>query len=132
MDEYIITRFTPEMFGYKDRGILKWQGMILADQTDALKRIDSEITEIEGKEEMSEIEISKMLHHAYVTDSPLLIQANIIRNGSYYKDVECQVVGCNGGRIFLRLKDGRKTSCMLDEIRNVELMDTLTWYDKKT
>ncbi len=130
MEEYSITRFTPEQIGYKDRGILKWQGMILADQTDALKKMEQEISEIEGKEEMSEVEISQVLHHAYVTESPILIQANIMRNGSYYKDVECQIAGFNGGRIFLRLKDGRKTSCLLEEIRNVEFMDSLDWYDK--
>ncbi|MCT1904135.1 hypothetical protein [Oceanobacillus sojae] len=131
MEEYAITRFTPEMFGYTDRGILKWQGMILADQTDALKKMENEVSVIEGKEEMSEVEISQVLHHAYVTESPILIQANIMRNGSYYKDVECQIAGFNGGRIFLRLKDGRKTSCLLEEIRNVEFMDSLDWYGKK-
>lgn len=131
MADYAITRFTPEMFGYVDRGILKWQGMILADQTDALKRIDSEITEIEGKEEMSIVEISEILHRAFVTNSPVAIQANIMRNGSYYKDVICKVAGYGGNKIHLQLIDGRTTSCSLDEIRNIEMMDTLDWYDKR-
>ncbi|WP_077603602.1 hypothetical protein [Oceanobacillus sojae] len=131
MGTFNITNFTPEQFGYKDRGIMKWQGMILADQTDALKRIDSEITEIAGKEEMSEIELSQILHNAFVSESPLLIQANVIRNGSYYRDLECKVAGYSNGRIHLRLKDGRKTSCRLEEIRNVEYMEPLAWYDKK-
>lgn len=131
MNDFSITRFTPDMFGYKDRGILKWQGMILADQTDALKKIDNEITEIEGKEEMSVVEISQVLHRAYVTYSPVSIQANTIRNGSFYNDVICKVAGYGGNRIHLNLKDGRTTSCSIEEIRNVEMMDSLEWYDKR-
>lgn len=130
MEEYSITRFTPEMFGYTDRGILKWQGMILADQTDALKKMDAEIAEIEGKEEMSEVEISQVLHRAYVTDYPVAIQANTIRNGSYYKDVICKVAGYGGNKIHLQLIDGRTTKCRLEEIRNIEMLDPLDWYDK--
>ena len=131
MEEYSITRFTPEMFGYTDRGILKWQGMILADQTDALKKMDAEIAEIEGKEEMSEVEISTVLHRAFVMRYPIAIQANIIRNGSYYKDLICKVAGYGGNKIHLQLIDGRKTSCSLEEIRNVEMLDPLDWYGKR-
>ncbi|GGP07253.1 hypothetical protein [Oceanobacillus neutriphilus] len=131
MPDYAITRFTPEMYGYRDRGILKWQGMILADQTDALKELENEIAEIEGKEEMSEVEISQVLHRAYLSDYPVAIQANIIRNGSFYRDVICKVAGYGNNKIHLRLKDGRTTSCTLEEIRNVEFMDPLEWYDKR-
>lgn len=131
MDEYAITRFTPEQIGYKDRGILKWQGMILADQTDALKNMESEATVIAGKEEMSEVEISQVLHRAFASGYPIAIQANIIRNGSFYKDVICKVTGYGGNKIHLRLKDGRLTSCSLYEIRNIEMLDPLDWYGKR-
>ncbi len=130
MEEYSITRFTPEMFGYTDRGILKWQGMILADQTDALKKMESEITEIEGKKEMNVIEVSEVLHRAFASGYPIAIQANIIRNGSYYKDLICKVAGYGGNKIHLQLKDGRKASCSLEEIRNIEMLDPLDWYNK--
>ncbi len=131
MENYTITHFTPESIGYKDRGILKWQGMILADQTDALKRIDNEIEEVEGKEEMSEVEISQVLHRAFVMRYPIAIQANIIRNGSFYKDVICKVTGYGGNKINLQLIDGRLTSCSLYEIRNIEILDSLDWYNKR-
>jgi len=131
MEEYSITRFTPERIGYKDRGILKWQGMILADQTDALRKMESEITEIEGKEEMSEVEISQVLHRAFSSDYPVAIQANILRNGSFYNDVICKVAGYGGNKIHLQLIDGRKTRCSLEEIRNIEMLDPLDWYDKR-
>ncbi len=130
MEEFAITRFTPEQIGYRDRGILKWQGMILADQTDALKKMENEISVIEGKEEMSEVEISQVLHRAFINDYPIAIQANIIRNGSFYKDVVCKVAGYGGNKIHLQLIDGRKTRCSLEEIRNIEMLDPLEWYNK--
>ncbi|GGP14216.1 hypothetical protein [Oceanobacillus neutriphilus] len=131
MEEFAITRFTPEMFGYTDRGILKWQGMILADQTDALKKMESELTEIEGKEEMSEVEISQVLYRAFASDYPVAIQANILRNGSFYNDVICKVAGYGGNKIHLQIIDGREASCSLEEIRNIEMLDPLVWYNKR-
>ncbi|WP_040981105.1 hypothetical protein [Oceanobacillus jeddahense] len=130
MEDYAITRITPEHYGYKDRGIVKWFGMMLSDHTDALKREKNEVTEIEGKEEMSEMEISQVLHKAYTMDLPIAIQANTIRNGSYYKDVQCKISGYGNGKIHLSVIDGRRTSCTIEEIRNVEFMDVLDWYDK--
>lgn len=130
MENVSITYVTHEMYGYKDRGILKWQGMILADQNDAMKIMKDEFEVIGPKEEMSEEEISQVLHKAYTMDFPIAIQANVMRNGSYYKDVECKIAGHSNGRIFLNVIDGRKTSCTISQIRNVEMMNPLDWYDK--
>ncbi len=132
MEEVNIIRITPEQFGYKDRGIVKWQGMILADQTEALKQIKNEVTEIPPKEEMSEEDISQVLYQAFVNKIPVAIQANAIRkDGNYYKDVQCMVTGYVDNQIHLSLKDGRVRSCTLEQIRNVEMIDPLDWYDKR-
>lgn len=131
MEEYTITQITPEQFGYEDRGVKKWMGLMLADHNDALKKELNNYVEIEAKEEMSEIEISQVLHNAFVNDRAVLIQANVLRNGNFYKDVECKIAGYAQGQIHLKLRDGRTTSCTLEEIRNVELMNMLDWYDKQ-
>ncbi|WP_368653786.1 hypothetical protein AB4Y30_01650 [Ornithinibacillus sp. 4-3] len=130
--KYNIIRVTPEQFGYKDRGILKWQGMILSDHTDALKRekLNEHLSEVEAKEGMSEEGISEALYNAFVTATPVLIQANVINNGRYYNDLECIILGYEDNQIYLKLKDGRTTNCTLDQIRNVEYMDMLKWFDK--
>lgn len=127
---YNIIKVTPEQFGYKDRGILKWQGLILSDHTDALKKEFNQVTEFEAKEEMSEAEISKLLFSAYKSDHPILIQANVIKNGNYYRDLKCKVLGYDDNQIYLLLKDGRTVNCTLDQIRNVEFMNSLDWFDK--
>ena len=131
MENVAITYVTPEIYGYKDRGILKWQGMMLSDHTDAMKNMKDEFEIIEAKEEMSEEEISQVLHEAYTMDFPIAIQANVIRNGSYYKDVECKITGYGNGRISLNVIDGRKTSCTIEQIRNVEYLSPLDWYNKR-
>lgn len=119
-----ITFVTPEQFGYKDRGIVKWLGMMLSDHSEALKKeaMNSRLTEVEAKEEMTEKQIASILYKAFVTDSPVLIQANMMQNGNYYSDLECKISGCVENQIYFILKDGRVTSCTLEEIRNVEFI----------
>lgn len=130
MQKQNITYVTPDQLGYKDRGIKKWQGLILGEQAEALKKLKNEVTEVAPKEEMTEEEISRLLHKAYAANYPILIQANIMRNGGYYKDLECKVAGSNNGEVYLKLRDGRNTKCTIDQIRNVELMDPIRWYNK--
>ncbi|WP_339185040.1 hypothetical protein [Oceanobacillus sp. FSL W7-1293] len=133
MEKILITRVTPEQFGYKDRGIMKWLGMMLSDHSEALKKeeMNDQLIEVKAKEEMTEEAIAKVLNQAFATNSPVLIQANVMRNGNYYKDLECKVSGYGEGQIHLFLKDGRVTNCSIEEIRNVEFMNTLDWYDKR-
>jgi len=45
MDDVEVIRMTPDDLGYKDRGIMKWQGLILADHNEALKKMDTDQTE---------------------------------------------------------------------------------------
>lgn len=133
VEKISITRVTPEQFGYKDRGIMKWLGMMLSDHSEALKKeeMNDHLIEVKAKEEMTEEAIANVLNQAFVTNSPVLIQANVMRNGNYYKDLECKVSGYGEGQIHLFLKDGRVTNCSIEEIRNVEFMNTLDWYDKR-
>lgn len=133
MEPTSIKRVTPEQFGYKDRGIVKWLGMMLSDHSEALKKEKSnqQRLEVKAKEVMTEEEVANILHKAFATNSPVLIQANVIRNGSHYQDVECKVTGYAENQIYFCLKDGRVTSCTLEEIRNIEWMNPLDWYDKR-
>lgn len=133
MEQISITRITPEQFGYKDRGIVKWLGMMLSDHSEALKKeeVNNQLLEVKTKKEMTEEEIAQVLYQAFITDSPVLIQANVMRDGNYYKDLKCKIAGYVENQIHLYLKDGRVTSCTLEQIRNVEMMDSMDWYDKR-
>lgn len=128
-----IIKRTPEQLGYTDRGIVKWLGMMLSDHSEALKKESrkNQFFDIQAKVEMTEEEVSNVLHHAFVKQSPVIIQANIIKEGYYYRDVACKISGYVDDKIYLLLKDGRTLTCALPEIRNIELMDQLTWYQKE-
>jgi len=131
MDKEII-KMTLDELGYKDRGKMKWQGLMLSDHLDALKEMKKEdaTTEPQQKEWMSEFEISEILQLAYVNKTPIVMQANVLRDGHYFQDLECIVLGYADDKIYLRLKDGRQTTCELHQIRNVDHMDPMEWFDK--
>lgn len=131
-EEVKYIKVTPDQLGYKDRGIMKWQGLILSAQTDALKEINEREQESEPvpKEKMTEEAISEILQLAFINKSPILMQADVVRNGLYYRDLQCMVLGYADDKIYFRLIDGRNVQCEMHQIRHVEFMDPLDWYDK--
>lgn len=130
--DYEIIRKTPDELGYKDRGIMKWQGFMLPEQLDALKKRKNENKQGKqiAKELMTAQEISKYLQQSYLNKKPIAIQANTLRNGHFYPDVDCIVLGFQDEDIYLSLKDNRKISCKINQIRNIEFMNTKDWYKK--
>lgn len=120
--EYKVIRRTPDQLGYKDRGIMKWQGLMLSAHLDELRTMKKEDKKGKpiGKEIMTEKEISKYLEQSYLNKKPVSIQANTLKNGHFYPDVHCIVLGFQDEDIYLSLKDNRKTSCKINQIRNIE------------
>ncbi|WP_225743385.1 hypothetical protein [Marinilactibacillus sp. Marseille-P9653] len=132
-----VTLLNPDKLGYKDRGKMKWQGMILSEQKDYIRKmkIDDGLGEIEPKEEMTEEAIAEVLYTAYVTKLPVAIQAAILRDGLYYPDVIGMVLGFANDKVVLDVrrnnKDNVEKRVTLDQIRNVELFDILKYYNKR-
>lgn len=132
-EEYEIEWFTPRDYNYKDRGMVKWLGMMLSDHSEALMILDQEEKDAEpsSKEKQSMEKVSELLFKAYYSKQPIKIQADFLRNGCYFKDVECKVVGHNAGdKVYLKLKNGELREAEITYIRNIEMMDVLDWYDK--
>lgn len=128
-----IIRVTPDQLGYKDRGKMKWMGLMLSDHTDALREIEKERTapKPKAKRLMDEVEISSLLLRAYTSKQPILLQANTVKNGLYYPDLECLVLGFNESTIYFEMKDKRTFTCELNQIRNIDFMDPLEWHEKR-
>lgn len=119
----------PIALGYKDRCMKKWQGFILSDHVELMRKREKEMKkENVEKDKQDEVEISSKLAEAYMTKTPVVIQADVLRNGLYYDDLYCMVLGYHENEIHFELKDGRRTKTTLDQIRNVEFMDILDWY----
>ena len=120
MDHQVIRR-TPDQLGYQDRGKMKWQGLILSDMSELLKshQKSEEAKNPLAKRKMDIIEITELLKDAYLSKKLVKIQANILKDGQYYPDLICSVLGYEGDKIYLQLKDRRVRTCQLDEIRNI-------------
>lgn len=132
--ELPIIRVTPDQLGYKDRGIMKWLGMMLSDHSEALKKEKraNDFSEPKKKKRMLESEIGKLLYQAYTANLPIQMQANVLRGGNYYPDLQCKVTGYVEDKIYFLLKDDRSVYCSLEQIRNIEFMDILEWHNKKS
>ncbi|GAB2324461.1 hypothetical protein IRB23M11_20830 [Alkalibacterium sp. m-11] len=132
MSEEIIV-LSPDRLGYKDRGIMKWQGMILSDHTSALKELHKEYEQsiAAGKEQMTTEEVSEALYKAYRLRKPVAIQANVLKEGHFYPDVKCIVKGYDRDNIYLQLKDSQLKKVNIYLIRHVEYMNPAEWYVKK-
>lgn len=78
---------------------------------------------------MSIEEISQVLYEAFVTKYHVDIQASVLRDGNYYTDVICMVIGHLGDKI-LQLKDDRIKRASIDLMRNVQMYDKLSWNNK--
>lgn len=120
---YNIIRATPDELGYQDRGKVKWFGMMLSDHSEALKKEKNKSKAItQAKKEMTIIEISKIIHQAYFTGCSVIIQANILKQGQYFKDIRCKIKGYSENKIYLLMGNNQIRSCELEEIRNIQLI----------
>lgn len=128
-----VIRFTPDQMGYKDRGKMKWQGLMLSDHSEALRKmfVEENGRNIAAKPQQSITEISEMLAEAYLLKKPITIQANTLQNGTYLEDIHCIVSGSFEKQIFLTLKDGRIVHTTLENIRHIQFTQSEIWYQKQ-
>lgn len=128
-----VVRYTPDELGYKDRGKMKWLGLMLSDHSELLKVMEESerAKDVKAKPKQSLVEIGEILSHAHLTGDPVSIQANILQNGTYFKDVPCIISGTHEEKIYLLLKNGRLVNTTLEDIRHIEYLDPMAWYDKK-
>ena len=122
-----VVRLTPDQLGYKDRGKMKWLGLMLSDHSELLKVMEDSENEkyVQPKPKQSLVEIGEILAHAHHTGEPVSIQANILQNGTYFKDVPCIVSGTHEEKIYLLLKNGRLVDTTLEDIRHIEFLDPM-------
>src|SRR5699024_12670148 len=119
-----IIRLTPDQLGYKDRGKMKWLGLMLSDHTELLSKMEKkeQLKDVTAKPKQSRLEISEILGQAYHTGNHGLIQANILQNGAYLKDVPCMVSRTFEDRIYLLLNNGRLVDTTLGASGHIEFM----------
>ena len=128
-----IIQYTPDQLGYKDRGKMKWLGLMLSDHAESLNNmtVKEKNADVKAKPRQSLAEISAILSDAYLLKKPIAIQANFLQSASYFQDIPCMVSGTFEDKIFLLLKDKRLVDTRLEDIRHVSFIDAEIWYQKK-
>lgn len=122
-------RLTPDQMGYQDRGKMKWQGLILSDHTEAIKKISQaeQNKERRPKAQLSLQDIGKKLAYAYQKKVPICLQTNIVKNSSSFQEYYCLVTGNYDNEIYFSLKNGDIIKTTLEDVRHLELMDPIIW-----
>lgn len=113
---------------YKDRGMLKWIGFYLSDQTAAIQRDVAERSKVnKQKPEMFGEEIENVLNEARIKNKPVAIQLNNLNaNAQYYDDITGMIRGYDSLGIYI---DSKRV--LYDEIRHVEFYDWHKWSELK-
>lgn len=127
-------RLSPDALGYKDRGKMKWIGLMLSDHAEALKEQKSvnHKVQVSPKSRQSSKVISTYLHQSYSNKKPLSIQLNIIKNGNYLSDINGFIVGFKNNSVFVKQRDESLTRIKLEDIRHTEWVDASEWFNKYT
>lgn len=109
---------------YHDRGMKKWAGFFLSEQTAEQEKIQKGLAHANSqKAQMSEQEIGEVLQTARIKNKSVAIQIEAIDNeGNYYDDI----IGSLKGADSLGFYVGNE-KVHYDEIRNIELVDHVKW-----
>ncbi len=129
-----VVKLSPDALGYKDRGKMKWIGLMLSDHSEALKKQKqgTQDTLVSPKPRQPLEEISACLYRSYVRKIPLAIQLDIIKEGRYLPDIEGFIIGFKEESIYLRQRDRTLKRIALEDIRHVEWINTTDWFAKYT
>lgn len=124
-----MVRLNPNQMAYQDRGKMKWQGLLLSDHSEALKktsRVQKE-NKILPKTRLSLIDLSKILALAYQKRQAISVQTNILTKNHHFQEFKALVAGSDENEIYFFLKNGQLIKIPLENISYVELFDPLLW-----
>lgn len=116
---------SPEKLGYEDRGMVKWQGFLLSDHVEAMKKQKEKVeyTHPSRRSQLSLEETAARLFEAYNYDSPVSIQMNQIQNGQFSADKIGQITGFHEQVIYLHTAE----ECIELEFNTIRHIELLTW-----
>lgn len=129
-----IVKLSPDALGYKDRGKMKWIGLMLSDHSEALKKQKQTTRSslVSPKPSQSMEEISTGLYRSYSRNKPLAIQLDIIHEGRYLPDIEGFIIGFKAETIYLKQRNGTIKRLALEDIRHIDWITTTDWFAKYT
>lgn len=119
--------------GYKDRKMAKWQGFILSDHSDLIRKEKEQQIEPVAKEQQTLSVISDYLHRSFAYGQQLSIQLDFIVDGLYEPDIIGVITGFENQLIYIQANE-ESIVIDLSLIRHVELLPSSKWFapDKAT
>ena len=119
----------PNISGYVDRKMAKWQGLILSEHTETLKeeKINNRKVKIE-KDKQSVETIYGLIDHSFSQKVMVTIQLDCLFNGNYQDDIIGVVFGYHENNIYVQTVDTEIVVCEIDLIRNIEVSKVKKWF----
>ena len=111
---------------YKDRGILKWQGMFLSEHTTELKRVEQLDQEVLRLPQQSQQEIAYYLERSMKHNKVLSVQLNSL---DVFGRTIPDITGVFRGFIDLETLLINEHPVALEEIRHIKMKDFQKWSD---
>lgn len=111
---------------YQDRGMVKWQGFMLSEHNAQIERLEGEANKvIPPKPQMEQLEMDRVLNHAYTKHIPVKIQLNASTSdkGVLVEEVTGWLLGDFDHDGFSLDSD----YVFWKDIRHVELTDKKKW-----
>lgn len=109
---------------YEDRGMKKWAGFYLSEQTAMINQVNKESGRVNRQKAlMNEKEISAVIERAVLKRSLVAVQLDMVDNeGKYYDDVVGFIQGFDGNELYVG-----DQAVFLDEIRNITVEEFQKW-----
>ena len=114
---------------YKDRGILKWQGMFLSEHTTELKRVEQLDQEVPRLPQQSQQEIAYYLERSMKHNKVLSVQLNSL---DVFGRMPPDITGVFRGFIDLETLLINEHPVALEEIRHIQMKDFQKWSETET
>ena len=109
---------------YNDRGMMKWQGLILSEHREVLDRLKEQYTrEYIPPIQMETDEIQAILRTAYLEHYKVWIALNQIDPNGIYFEMEGSIRGFDGNDVMVDEECVR-----LDSIRAIEFVERLKFW----
>ena len=114
---------------YEDRKMAKWQGFVLSDHAEILKKQNQIKNNLNAaKEKQTPETISENLYQAFLTKKQVVIQMEFLLNGVYEDDLIGIVVGQEENNLYLQT---HSELIVIDSvlIRHTEISEAKKWWD---
>ncbi|WP_414839566.1 hypothetical protein [Carnobacterium sp. TMP28] len=117
-------------YEYNDRKMAKWQGFVLSDHAELLKKSDALKNKCTlPKEKQSPESISETIFQAFSTEKQLVLQMDFLINGLYEDDLIGIVIGQEENSLYLQTYS---ELILIDSslIRHAEIAESKKWWDE--